>query len=113
MQKINSYLIGCALGVLLAVVVAFSAHWVVTTSKMKKELADERVDLLASICLQGAEKNLQTQNPVPDLTGWAQRDNREKLAKEYAPVLAGETMPAKDVVSRCADEIQDAQLHHS
>lgn len=76
-------------------------------------MADSRVDLLAGICLQGAEKNLQSQKPVPDLTGWAQRDSREKLAKEYAPVLPGETIPAKDVVLRCADEIQGAQLHHS
>jgi hypothetical protein len=112
MKNINSYFIGGALGALAAVVVAFSTHWVVTTSKMEKELADSRIDLLAGICLMDAKKDLQAQNPVPDLTGWAQSDARAKLANEYAPILPGETAPAKEVVSRCADEIQDAQLHH-
>lgn len=112
MKNINSYLIGCALGVLLAVVVSFSAHWVVTTKKMEKEIADSRVDLLAGICLADAKKDLLTKNPVPDLTGWAQNDARAKLAAEFAPVLPGETAPDKEVVSRCADEIQDAQMHH-
>lgn len=112
MKNINGYLVGVALGVLLAVVVGFSAHWVVTTSKMEKEIADSRIDLLAGICLADVKKNLQAQNPVPDLTGWAQAENRIKLAKENAPVLPGESGPGKDVVSRCADEIQDAQLHH-
>jgi hypothetical protein len=112
MKSINSYLIGMALGVLVAVVVGFSAHWVVTTSKMEKQIADSRIDLLAGICLADAKKQLQAQSPVPDLTGWAQSENRMKLAKENALVLPGEAGPSKDVVSRCADEIQDAQLHH-
>lgn len=111
MKNINSYLIGMALGVLVAVVVGFSAHWVVTTSKMEKEIAASRTDLLAGICLADAKKELQAQNPVPDLTGWAQSENRIKLATENALVLPGETAPGKDVISRCADGIQDAQLN--
>jgi len=111
-KNINSYLIGMALGALIAIVVGFSAHWVVTTSKMEKQIAESRIDLLAGICLADAKKDLQAQNPVPDLTGWAQSENRIKLATENAPVLPGETAPAKDVVSRCADEIQNVQLHH-
>ncbi len=111
MKSINSYLIGIALGVLIAIVVGFSANWVVTTSKMEKQIAESRTDLLAGICLADAKKDLQAQSPVPDLTGWEQSENRIKLATENALVLPGETAPGKDVVSRCADEIQDAQLH--
>lgn len=112
MQKINSYLIGAALGVLIAVIIGFSGNLVVTTSAMEKKVTESRVDLLADVCLADAVKYLQTQTPAPDLTGWAQNDSRTKLAQQYAPVLSGENTPDKDVVKRCADDIQDAQMKH-
>jgi hypothetical protein len=111
-QKINNYLLGAALGVLIAVIVGFSAHLVVTKSSMEKKVTQSRVDLLADICLVDAQKYLKTQDPAPDLTGWAQNDNRTKLAQQYAPVLPGENAPENDVVKRCADDIQDAQMKH-
>lgn len=109
-DKLQAYLIGAVAGIFVAVVVSFSADWIVTASSAEEAVADSRVGLLASICAADAQASWSTQVPKPDYTGWANRDSRLQVAKQFAPVLPGKTEAAPEVVSECAKKIEDAQL---
>ena len=112
-DKLKAYGVGIVIGAIALTIAAFSMGWVVTKSSMTRALADSRVELLSSVCLVDAKANLQSQTPVPDLTGWDNRDARTKLAQQFAPVLPGKAEAAPEVIAKCADKIQEAQLSAS
>ena len=105
-DKLKAYVGGAVIGAVVAVILAFSTDWVVTKSSMEKAVAETRIGVLSGICVADAKASWLTQTPKPDYTGWANRDMRLQVAKQFAPVLPGKTEAAPEVVSECAEKIE-------
>jgi hypothetical protein len=95
------YLWGFILGFLAAPMVAFSAGWVATSGAQAVAVENARVETLAGVCSEAAQKSWASENMDPAaLIGWDNRAAREELV---ARTMANIQVP-EDLASRVSRE---------
>ena len=93
-------------GAVVAVIVGFSADWIVTTSAMREAVADTEVRLLSGFCAEEVKESWHGEVPE-GLFGWGYLDKRRDLATKFVPILPGEETANDEAVLECAERIAD------
>src|SRR5688572_15503668 len=100
------YLTGMVIGLVAAPVIAFSAGWVSTSGARADAVETARIDTLASVCSEAAQKSWVSQSMnLAALKGYENRAQREELV---TATLAGIHVPEElitQVSSRCGNTL--------
>lgn len=101
------YLLGGALGVIAAVVIEFSAGWVVTSDTMAEEVHSARANAYATVCATNSMESWKDQgNELEALDGYSNQE-RDALIKQNMPVLPSTNSNlSESVEDACEDKIR-------
>lgn len=100
------YIGGAIIGAIVTVIIEFSNGWVVSAGTHAQEIAEARINAVASVCAQQARKYWTTQgNEMAALDGWT-NDKRETLAKRFTPTL--EKVEESSVSDLCGEMLNPA-----
>ena len=90
-QASKPYLTGLVLGLIAAPVIAFSAGWVTTSGARDEAVQTARIDTLAGVCSEVAQKSWASQSlDLATLKGYDNRAQREELV---TATMAGIQVP--------------------
>lgn len=101
-EKAKPYITGFVLGLIAAPIIAFSAGWVSTTGARAEAVENARIETLAGVCSEAAQKSIAAQSMDP--TALKGRDNRAKREEVVASAMAGMQVPeplVRKVTSGC------------
>ncbi|MFC4350123.1 hypothetical protein ACFOW6_01065 [Fodinicurvata halophila] len=102
------YIIGGAIGVVAAIIIEFSAGWVVTSGTMAEEVQSARTNVYATVCATNSIESWKDENrDMAELEGFS-NDQRDALIERNMPVLADNaaTGLADDIQDACEDKIR-------
>ncbi len=91
------YVTGFVLGLVAAPIIAFSAGWVSTSGASANAVENARIETLAGVCSDHAQKSFASQNlDLATLKGWDNRAARDDLvAKTMANIEVPDQLAAK------------------
>jgi hypothetical protein len=105
-ESVKPFVLGLACGVVLAIVAGFGAGWVVTAGAKEQAVQAAKVSRLGSICAVHAAERWQAQGKeLSGLHGWANREQREQLARQVADDFRLEGELHREVVWECARQM--------
>lgn len=102
-EKIEPFVWGMVVGAIALTIVGFSADWVVTTGSKNKQVQTAHIEAQAAICSSLANAQRKASGDVADLSGYAARETREKLAQAATVLLPGQQAADAGVVRACSD----------
>jgi hypothetical protein len=105
---IKPYAGGAVIGAVGLAIVAFSADWVVTKGTMQENVKNAKISTLAQVCERTAENNWKKQGrKLSELEGW-DNDQRQELAKQFAPAVIESGEIREDIIDQCDDLLRPA-----
>lgn len=81
------YLIGGVLGAVALLIIEFNAGWVVAAGTHTNQLAEARLEAVATVCaMQASRYWIAEGNETAALEGWS-NDKRDQLAERFTPQI--------------------------
>ncbi|MFC4350122.1 hypothetical protein ACFOW6_01060 [Fodinicurvata halophila] len=101
------YILGGILGVIAAVIIGFSAGWVVTSDTMAEEVYSARTNAYATVCATNSMESWKEQGNEMDALGGYSNEERDALIKQNMPVLPNTNSNlSESIQDNCEDKIR-------
>lgn len=100
------YLIGGVLGAIALLIIEFNAGWVVAAGTHTNELAEARLEAVATVCaMQASQHWIAEGNETAALEGWS-NDKRDQLAEHFTPQI--QNIRAAEITRLCGRMLKPA-----